>query len=174
MFNAELVRSICQKIAAESDPSIARDLSNLLLSVIRDNHEEVRSRIAYLARVYRITFDESKGPRAQPCDGIAEAIPRQPPGSAFLSEGYGDNPEGNALDLKYPQWQEPLAAAILEFNRDLLREKAQRADEAISQRIEQLAFDLGNERERRLLFDGLDLLRSVRKERLGIPEAKGE
>jgi hypothetical protein len=175
MYNAELVRSICEKIAGESDPLIVRDLSSLLLSVIRDNHEEVRFRIAYLARAYRITFDESKGPRAQP-GGRAEAIPRQSPasGSAFLSEGYGDNPEGNAMDLKYPQWQEPLAAAILEFNRDLLREKAQRADEAISQRIEQLAFDLGNEREHRLLFDGLDLLRSVRKERLGIPEAKGE
>ena len=78
------------------------------------------------------------------------------------------------MDLKYPQWQEPLAAAILELNRDLLLEKAQKAGEAIAQRIEQLAFDLGNERERRLLFDGLDLLRSVRKKRLGIPEAKGE
>jgi len=151
MFNAELVRSICQKIAAESDPLIARDLTNLLLSVIRDNHEEVRLRIAYLARAYRITFDESKGPRAQPCGGRAAAIPRQLPasGSAFLSEGYGDNPGGNEMDLKYPQWQEPLAAAILELNRDLLLEKAQKAGEAIAQRIEQLAFDHGNEHERR-------------------------
>ena len=49
MFNAELVRSICQKIAAESDPLIVRDLNSLLLSVVRDNHEEVRLPIAYLA-----------------------------------------------------------------------------------------------------------------------------
>jgi len=53
------------------------------------------------------------------------------------------------MDLKYPQWQEPLAAAILELNRDLLLEKAQKAGEAIAQRIEQLAFDHGNEYERR-------------------------
>jgi len=53
------------------------------------------------------------------------------------------------MDLKYPQWQEPLAAAILELNRDLLLEKAQKAGEAIAQRIEQLAFDHGNEHERR-------------------------
>ena len=65
MFNAELVPSICQNIAAESDP-LVRDLNSLLLSVIRDNHEEVRLRIAYLARAFGITFDESKDPRAQP------------------------------------------------------------------------------------------------------------
>jgi hypothetical protein len=77
------------------------------------------------------------------------------------------------MDLKYPQWQEALTSTILEFNRELLREKVQRAEEAIAQRIEQLAFDPGNEHERRALFDGLDLLRSVRKDRLGIPEEKG-
>jgi len=66
MFNAELVRSICQKIAAESDLVTVRQLNSLLLAVIKDNHEEVRLRIAYLARAYAITFDESKGPRALP------------------------------------------------------------------------------------------------------------
>jgi len=32
----------------------------------------------------------------------------------------------------------------------------------------------GNEHERRALFDGLDLLWSVKKDRLGSPEAKSE
>jgi len=96
MFNAELVRSICQKIAAESDPLIVRDLNSLLLSVVRDNHEEVRLRIAYLAIAYGITFDESKVLARNPEVVRAEAIPGQPPasGSPFLSEGYGDNREG--------------------------------------------------------------------------------
>ena len=66
MFNEALVRLICQKIAAESDLITARELNSLLLAVIKDNHEEVRLRIAYLARAYGITFDESKSPRAQP------------------------------------------------------------------------------------------------------------
>ena len=78
------------------------------------------------------------------------------------------------MDLKYPQWQEPVASAILESNREQLREKVQKAEEAIAQRIEQLASDPGNEHERRALFDGLDLLRSVKKDRLGSPEVKGE
>jgi len=66
MFNVDLVHLICQKIAAESDLITVRELNSLLLAVIKDNHEEVRLRIAYLARAYAITFDESKGPRAQP------------------------------------------------------------------------------------------------------------
>ena len=78
------------------------------------------------------------------------------------------------MELKYPQWQEPLASVILEFNREQLRAKVQKAEEAIAQRIEQLAFDHGMEHERRALFDGLDLLRSVKKDRLGILEEKGE
>ena len=63
MFNADLVGVICQKIAAESDLTTVRDLNNLLLAVIKDNHEEVRLRIAYLARAYGITFNESQGSR---------------------------------------------------------------------------------------------------------------
>ena len=96
MFNAELVRSICQKITAESDPLIVRDLNSLLLSVVRDNHEEVRLRIAYLGIAYGFTFDESKVLARNPEVVRAEAIPGQPPasGSPFLSEGYGDNREG--------------------------------------------------------------------------------
>jgi len=57
MFSEALVRSICQKIAAESDLVTVRELNSLLLAVIKDNHEEVRLRIAYLARAYAITFD---------------------------------------------------------------------------------------------------------------------
>ena len=51
------------------------------------------------------------------------------------------------MELKYPQWQEPLASAILEFNHEQLREKVQKAEEAIAQRIER-AFDPGNEARR--------------------------
>ena len=77
------------------------------------------------------------------------------------------------MDLKYRQWQEPLASAILEFNREQLREKVQKAEEAITQRIEQLAFDPPNGREGQALVDGLELLRIVKKDRLGIPRSEG-
>jgi hypothetical protein len=63
VFNANLVAVICQKIADESDLTTVKDLNNLVLAIIKENHEEVRLRIAYLARAYGITFNESQGSR---------------------------------------------------------------------------------------------------------------
>jgi hypothetical protein len=68
--------------------------------------------------------------------------------------------------LKYPQWQEPLAAAILEFDAQQLRGKIQKAEEVIADRIQELSFDNGNEEERRVLSDGLSIIRRLKKERL--------
>jgi len=78
------------------------------------------------------------------------------------------------MELKYPQWQEPLASAILEFNREQLREMVQKAEEAIAQRIERLASvqvtdtNVGRS-STGWIFSGVQ-----KKDRLGIPEAKGE
>jgi len=68
--------------------------------------------------------------------------------------------------LKYPQWQEPLTAAILEFNAQQLRGKIQKAEEVITDRIQELSFDNGNEEERRALSDGLFILQSLKKDRM--------
>ena len=76
------------------------------------------------------------------------------------------------MDLKYPQWQGPLAEAICEFNPEHLRQKVQRAEEAIVRRIEELPFDPPNGREGQALVDGLELLRIVKKDRLGIPRSE--
>ena len=77
------------------------------------------------------------------------------------------------MDLKYPQWQEPLAEAICEFDPEHLRQKVQRAEEAIVRRIDELACDPPNGREGQALVDGLELLRIVKKDRLGIPRRDG-
>jgi hypothetical protein len=42
------------------------------------------------------------------------------------------------MELKYPQWQEALAAALLEFNSQQLRGKLQRAEEAITKDFKNL------------------------------------
>jgi hypothetical protein len=68
--------------------------------------------------------------------------------------------------LKYGQWQEPLKAAILEFNAQQLRGKVQKAEEVITDRIQELSLDNGNEEERRALSDGLFILQSLKKDRL--------
>jgi hypothetical protein len=76
--------------------------------------------------------------------------------------------------LKYPQWQEPLAAAILEFDPQRLREKVQRAEAAIVDRLEELATEQGNQLERLALFDALSILKRVKKDRLGILDPQRE
>jgi|HubBroStandDraft_4_1064222.scaffolds.fasta_scaffold86833_1 hypothetical protein len=68
--------------------------------------------------------------------------------------------------LKYPQWQEPLKAAILEFDIPQLPGKVQKAEEVIADRIQELSFDQGNEEERRALSDGLSIIRSLKQGRL--------
>jgi surfactin synthase thioesterase subunit len=71
------------------------------------------------------------------------------------------------MGLKYPRWQEPLAAAILEFNPQLLPGKLERAEEAIANRIDELLSENDSEHERRALLDGLSIVRSVKRDRLG-------
>ena len=70
-----------------------------------------------------------------------------------------------SLELKYPRWQEPLAAAILEFDPQEKSLKIQRAEEAIASRLEELGREgKDNEHERRLLHDGISILRTFKQD----------
>ena len=71
-----------------------------------------------------------------------------------------------AMDLKYPQWQEPLAAAIVEFDAQQLPEKLRKAADAIATRLEELASAKDHLDEVRALHDGLFLIQDVKRIRL--------
>ena len=71
------------------------------------------------------------------------------------------------MQLEYPQWQEPLAAAILEFNPRILSAKLQTAEEVISTRIKELEYSVDNAHELRLLYDGFTILEDLKRTRLG-------
>jgi hypothetical protein len=77
------------------------------------------------------------------------------------------------MDLEYPKWQAPLAAAFLEFSPRQLREKLQEAEDAIAKRIQELRFAENNEHELRSLFDGLSIIRGVKQDRLESPPEEG-
>ena len=79
-------------------------------------------------------------------------------------------------DFRYPRWQEPLAAAVLEFNPRELFVKVQTAEEAIANRFKELEFEKENqnEEELRLLSDGLSIIRGLKKDRLGSLATKKE
>jgi hypothetical protein len=78
------------------------------------------------------------------------------------------------IELEYPRWQEPLAAAILEFNPRHLHWKAQKAEEAIANRMQELGRDKNDAHELRLLFDGLSILRGVKQDRFNFLDRKPE
>jgi len=71
------------------------------------------------------------------------------------------------MELEYPQWQEPLAAAILEFNPRILSGKLQAAEKVISTRIKELGCGVNDAHELRLLYDGFVILRDLKRTRLG-------
>ena len=68
-------------------------------------------------------------------------------------------------ELIYPQWQEPLMAALLEFDSKQQCGKVEKAEEAIVRRIHELTLAKGGGSELRLLHDSLSLIRQL-KERL--------
>ena len=75
---------------------------------------------------------------------------------------------GVTMNLEYP-WQKLLAASILEFNPPELREKLKCAEEAIDSRIQDLRLAANSEHELRSLFDGLSIIRGLRRDRLDSP-----
>ena len=76
-------------------------------------------------------------------------------------------------ELRYPQWQGPLAEATLELDPRRMLEKLQRAEEILMLRLQALAGDASDEDELRALHDGLSLIRSMREEGQAHRKAQG-
>jgi hypothetical protein len=55
-----LIRRLCGDISKETDLKKVDELVALLQAVIRDDLEDMRTRMAFLRRKYAIIFDESK------------------------------------------------------------------------------------------------------------------
>jgi len=60
VYNADLVRQLCSDIVAEEDPDRVEDLISLLQAVVRDDQEEVRTRMAFLVKKYANVISDSK------------------------------------------------------------------------------------------------------------------
>ena len=60
VYNVALVQKLCADIAAEKDPQKVQDLLSLLQAVIRENQEEVRDRMAFIAKTYADVISETK------------------------------------------------------------------------------------------------------------------
>jgi hypothetical protein len=52
VYNVALVRQLCADIAAEKDPGRISELADLLQAVVKEDHEEIRVRMAFLLKKY--------------------------------------------------------------------------------------------------------------------------
>ena len=60
MYNVDLLRQICRDIANEKDPQREEDLISVLQAVIKEDQEEIRVRMAFLAKKYASAVSDSK------------------------------------------------------------------------------------------------------------------
>ena len=67
-------------------------------------------------------------------------------------------------DLKYPEWQEPFREALLESNRQALKEQLTTVETVIVKRLESIADDLAFREERQAIRDALSTIRVLKKE----------
>jgi len=60
VYNVDLLRQICRDIASEKDPQREEDLISVLQAVIKEDQEEIRVRMAFLAKKYASAVSDSK------------------------------------------------------------------------------------------------------------------
>jgi hypothetical protein len=52
VYNVHLVRQLCKDISEEKDPNKLAELADLLQAVIKEDQEEIRLRLSFLAKLY--------------------------------------------------------------------------------------------------------------------------
>lgn len=60
MYNVDLVRNLSKTITHEKDARKSAELLALLRAVMREDHEEIRVRMAFLAKNYSLIGGESQ------------------------------------------------------------------------------------------------------------------
>ena len=72
--------------------------------------------------------------------------------------------------MRYPEWQGPFQEALLEIDREKLQSKMMKAEEAIFERLQQLAGSSDSEAERQAIADANAALRVLKTEKLNYPD----
>jgi hypothetical protein len=52
LYNLDLVRQLCKNIGEEKDPERIAELAELLQAIIKEDQDEIRLRLRFLAKVY--------------------------------------------------------------------------------------------------------------------------
>jgi hypothetical protein len=72
-------------------------------------------------------------------------------------------PDESSDDLRYPEWQKPIQAAMLEFDPLQLHSRIATAEAAISARLAALSEVADGDAERLAIQDGVRLLRFLKE-----------
>jgi hypothetical protein len=80
-----------------------------------------------------------------------------------------DDPSPKIL---YPAWQPEYQAALVEVDREKLKERVEAAETAIYKRLQQLSQNPDDSAERQVIEDALHSLRVLKRNELGFPDWK--
>jgi hypothetical protein len=78
--------------------------------------------------------------------------------------------EERVNDLKYPDWQIPFRDALLEFDKNKLKERLTEVEMAIFNRQQALSRSSDSREERQAIEDALATLRVLKRDSLGFPD----
>jgi hypothetical protein len=78
--------------------------------------------------------------------------------------------EEKVNDLKYPDWQIPFRDALLEFDKNKLKERLTEVEMAIFNRQQALSRSSDSREERQAIEDALATLRVLKRDSLGFPD----
>ena len=75
--------------------------------------------------------------------------------------------------LRFPEWQQPYLAALMEGDRKKLMHRVTDAENAIFYRLQALAGNAGHQAERQAIEDALNALRVLKRHTLNFPDWEG-
>jgi hypothetical protein len=78
--------------------------------------------------------------------------------------------EDQSPESLYPAWQNEYQAALVEVDREKLKERVEAAETAIYKRLQQISLSSDHHTERNVIEDALNSLRVIKRDELGFPD----
>jgi len=73
-------------------------------------------------------------------------------------------------EIRYPAWQNEYQAALVEVDRQKLKQRVEAAETAIFKRLQHLSQNSDDFVERQVIEDALKSLRAIKRDELGFPD----
>jgi hypothetical protein len=90
--------------------------------------------------------------------------------SSFGVMGNGDATDENDQGLQYPGWQKLCQEALIEIDKDRLKERVAAAEAVVFRRLQELAHSTDGQAERQALLDVTRSLRFLKRDVLKFPD----